>query len=1067
MKRVVIFSLKYSQNVGDGLLCECLEWALHQELTGLSLECIDIAGRTDYGDRSMPARSLALWLLDHLPPVARRWAVALVLTGKLRRLRLEWKERIQPADLAIIGGGGLFIDVELHFPLKIAAVARACRAVGIPVAVQSVGVALPWSVPAKRCFSLLANCSIISITTRDIASIDAWRSQLEEVIAVPPRLCRDPGLLAAEALGSAPPPRKEGVVVGLGLADPTGLELHANEPIAGAKDRSGYFIEILRQLLKRKYKILLFSNGLAEDQAFLELVLGRLDPSESEGDRIVSAPRPTKPADLHQIMQRVDVVVAHRLHATILAYALKRPIVALAWDKKVRNFLESVGHQQFMISGADAAPEHVANKVDEAVAVGIREADHARVVEEARRGVRALAAIIRALPVVPRRQTNARWVVNGRFLAQPVTGVQRYGREIIRELTRLSRETTTGVQLEVIGPEGVERIDRLDGIPFEAAGPGQGYIWVQAILLRAAMGRPILSLSANGPLLARRHILCIHDVNVFMVPTSYSLRFRLFHRFFLPILARKAERVVTVSRYSAGLIADRRLCSKEKIVVIPNGHEHVFQWNESRANPSILAQLSRPFVFMLGSRARHKNMHVVLACAGDLAQLGIDIVVAGGEASCFAAVDGSPDQPNVVRLGRITDDDLAALFRKAMCFAFPSTMEGFGLPALEAMALGCPVVVSDAASLPEVAGDAAIYADPHDPAAWLAQIRLLASDQSLRTKLTERGLDRAKQFSWRESAKKYLDLLEECSERPMPPRPRIAVGIATAGRRDIVEETLAEIGRQTRPPDRLILCPASSGDCPPADDLPTGAEIVLGRKGSCAQRNSIIEAASDVDILVFFDDDFFPEPTYLAEIEQVMASDPSVAMVTGRVLADGIGGPGISPAEARAILHSTTQVPDETLAPTYNGYGCNMAVRMDSVRSHGLRFDENLPLYGWLEDVDFSRRLARNGRIVRCSRARGVHLGSKTGRTPGKRLGYSQVANPVYLMRRGTMRFDRAILQISRNIARNICKSRKPEPWIDRVGRLEGNFVALRDVLSGRLDPCRILEMPSEPSPKC
>lgn len=740
--------------------------------------------------------------------------------------------------------------------------------------------------------------------------------------------------------------------------------------------------------------------------------------------------------------------------------------IIISWCRKVRNFLESVGLPQFMLSGADATPDCIANKVAEAAAHSIEERDPTRVMTEARDGVRVLAATIRSLPAMPQRQTAVRWVINGRFLAQPVTGVQRYGREIVRELSLLSRETAQNVQLEIIGPQESVAIDNLDGIPFEATDSGHGHIWVQTALLRAAKGKPILSLTANGPLFARRQILCIHDVNVFLVPTSYSLPYRFLHRILLPILAKKAERVVTVSNYSASMIAARGLCPAERNVVIPNGHEHVFEWDASRASPAILALLSRPFVFMLGSRARHKNTHVVLRCAQDLAHQGIDIVVAGGQASCFATVEGSLDRSNVMELGRVTDDDLAALFQRALCFAFPSTMEGFGLPVLEAMALGCPVIASDAASLPEVGGDAVLYADPRNPAAWLAHIRLLASDSALRAGLRDRGRDRANLFSWKESARKYLELLEDASGGALPPRPRIAVGIATSGRPEILAETLAEIGRQTRPADRIVICPATPADCPATGNLPVVADIVRGHRGLTAQRNVILEAAREADILVFFDDDFFPDPTYLAEIEQVMLSDPTIAMVTGNVLADGILGPGLSPIEARAILHAAPPLPVEKLAPAYNGYGCNMAVRMDRVRSRALRFDENLPLYGWLEDVDFSRRLARNGRITKSLRARGVHLGSKSGRTPGLRLGYSQVANPYYLMRAGTMRFDKAILQILRNIAQNTRKLRRPEPWIDRAGRLDGNFIALRELFLGQLYPGKILHLPDGPPPQ-
>jgi glycosyltransferase involved in cell wall biosynthesis len=669
----------------------------------------------------------------------------------------------------------------------------------------------------------------------------------------------------------------------------------------------------------------------------------------------------------------------------------------------------------------------------------------------------------RGMPAKP--CPSSRWVVNGRFLTQPVTGVQRYAHEVVRELAQRTREPArAGIEIgiEILAPRSPHTLTDAGDLPVTTAGFGRSHVWDQIGLWLAAGGRPILSLCGTGPLLARHHIVCIHDLNVFLAPESYSLPYRLLHRALLPLLVMRATHVVTVSHYSARRIAELGGCPEKRISVIPNGHEHMLRWDAARASPALLARLSRQFVFMLGSRARHKNTGVVLACAHALDAAGIDVVVAGGEARCFASPGGETASPNVIWLGRVTDDDLAALFQRALCFAFPSTVEGFGLPVLEAMALGCPVVVSDRASLPEVAGKAALYANPEDPAAWLTQIMALARDPQLRGALRDRGPERARLFSWRESATKYLRLLEGRPEEAASRAVRIAVGFATVGRRELIPETLAEIQRQQRLPDRVIIAPASASDCPADIDLPVPVDIVHGPKGSCAQRNTILDAATDADIVVFFDDDFFPEPAYLAEIERIMASDDSIVMVTGSVITDGILGPGLSAEAARVALYGAAPAPLERLEPTYNGYGCNMAVRMDAVRTHALRFDENLPLYAWLEDVDFSRRLAAHGRIVRSLRARGVHLGSKRARTPGLRLGYSQVANPVYLLRAGTMRADKAAVQIVRNLAANLRKARNPEPWVDRMGRLRGNWLALCDLLRGRLHPRRILDLPTD-----
>lgn len=291
---------------------------------------------------------------------------------------------------------------------------------------------------------------------------------------------------------------------------------------------------------------------------------------------------------------------------------------------------------------------------------------------------------------------------------------------------------------------------------------------------------------------------------------------------------------------------------------------------------------------------------------------------------------------------------------------------------------------------------------------------------------------------------------------------RIAVGIATAGRRSILAETLLELARQTRLPEAFFVCPAAASDfdASQAAQLPFPVQVVEGPRGLPAQRNAILDAAQDFDIVMYFDDDFFAERSYLAELEDFFLANPSVVAASGRTLADDVKGPGLQIDEARTILASFVQVPaDSPRVQQYSAYGCNMAVRMAPIRAHGLRFDENLPLYGWAEDVDFCRQLSAYGDIVKNLRMAGVHLGVKGGRTSGVRYGYSQIANPYYLWRKGTARGPGALFRMACNVLANILKSISPEPWIDRRGRAIGNVLGLADFFRGRLDPKRILEL--------
>lgn len=292
----------------------------------------------------------------------------------------------------------------------------------------------------------------------------------------------------------------------------------------------------------------------------------------------------------------------------------------------------------------------------------------------------------------------------------------------------------------------------------------------------------------------------------------------------------------------------------------------------------------------------------------------------------------------------------------------------------------------------------------------------------------------------------------------------LVVGIPSTGRREILATTLRHLARQARPPDEVVVCVWSLDDIDQEclADLPCPSRVLMSRRGSCRQRNRILDAVPQADVVVFLDDDFLMASSYLEQVEQLFAEHPDVAIATGTVIADGITGPGISINEGTSRLEAaqvSTDYDPDPLRTVYCGYGCNMSVRMSAVDSGDLRFDEDLPLYGWLEDVDFSRMAARCGRVVKSTRLKGVHLGTKVGRTSGTRFGYSQIANPVYLVRKGTMTARHAGLQVARNVVANAVKVWQPEPWIDRKGRVRGNLRAFADFFSGRLAPRNVERM--------
>jgi hypothetical protein len=290
---------------------------------------------------------------------------------------------------------------------------------------------------------------------------------------------------------------------------------------------------------------------------------------------------------------------------------------------------------------------------------------------------------------------------------------------------------------------------------------------------------------------------------------------------------------------------------------------------------------------------------------------------------------------------------------------------------------------------------------------------------------------------------------------------RIAIAIATVGRPEVLAQVAPHWLGQTRAPDVVLIAavtPADIGDLPSKFPAIT---CLMAPKGLPAQRNAALTALRQhADVVVFFDDDFVPSRTFLACLETLLARHPDLAIITGELLADGIIGPGISYDDAAAMVaaHDAQDLaPDFSIKSVRNAYGCNMVTHVRL--GPDVRFDEHLPLYAWLEDVDYSAAMRAHGGVVKCAALTGVHMGVKVGRQPGRRMGYSQIANVAYLVTKGTVSIQDALVIAGRNIAMNALRSFAPEPWMDRRGRLQGNLLGLWDLVRGKANPRRMLDL--------
>jgi len=291
-----------------------------------------------------------------------------------------------------------------------------------------------------------------------------------------------------------------------------------------------------------------------------------------------------------------------------------------------------------------------------------------------------------------------------------------------------------------------------------------------------------------------------------------------------------------------------------------------------------------------------------------------------------------------------------------------------------------------------------------------------------------------------------------------PGRAKVAVVVASVGRSSEIGQLLHHLSRQSLQPCAIVLSVAGDSDLPPV--VPRGVDVIIGPKGLTRQRNrGLNKVLPDCDIVVFFDDDFVPEDAALAQLAQLFLDNPDIVGATGLVLRDGVKQGGLAYEDAVAALaaHGAAGAAPATNEPTDELYGCNMAFRAAAIGT--IRFDETLPLYGWQEDVDFTGQLLPRGRIVKTTAFAGVHRGVSKGRTPGLALGYSQMVNPVYLVRKGTMRPGKAARLMAKNMIANHVGLIRPEPFIDRAGRSKGNWLGLLAIISGRCDPLHALHL--------
>jgi glycosyltransferase involved in cell wall biosynthesis len=341
-----------------------------------------------------------------------------------------------------------------------------------------------------------------------------------------------------------------------------------------------------------------------------------------------------------------------------------------------------------------------------------------------------------ARPRGPDRDGSAspgRVAINARAaVREQIGGVERMAREMARRLPDLRPD-----RYRVIRPPA-------------ALAHRAGHVWEQVILPLQAAGAELIYSPANlAPVLSRANVLVLHDLAALRHPEAYSPTYVRYQRSMLPALARRARLLLTVSEFSKAELVELLKLDPAEVLVIPEGvGEEFTPQPEGRLN---LVKgrygLLRPYVLTLGTVSSRKNLASLSVAARVLAERGVELVLAGSDRGYLRGADAG-----LRRLGYVAEDQLPALYAGALALVMPSRYEGFGLPCLEAMACGTPVIAARSGALPETVGDAGVLVDPGDADGFGSALVALAADEAARGRLVAAGRERAAAFPWSRTA---------------------------------------------------------------------------------------------------------------------------------------------------------------------------------------------------------------------------------------------------------------------------------------------------------------------------
>lgn len=347
--------------------------------------------------------------------------------------------------------------------------------------------------------------------------------------------------------------------------------------------------------------------------------------------------------------------------------------------------------------------------------------------------------------------------INGRFLCQRQTGVNRFAYEMTKALVLL------GINVTVVTPNK-EILEEYDVTMFDIVrfGFGSSHLWEQLVLPLYCLFKKgfLVNFSGLGPIAVRNKIITIHDLAFFENPRWYSKAYSFFYKLMTPICAGTSKFILTVSEFSKQEIHRLLKIPYDKIEVLYNAVSDKFLSGGSGQ----LDDDEEMYILAVSTIDPRKNF-VRLIHSFDKWEKkdSVKLYVVGGESAVFSSSIRETND-NVKWLGRVSDDELLVYYKKALCFIYPSLYEGFGIPPLEAMACGTPVVASDIPPLREVCGNAAVYVNPYDETDIVSGINRVCFNNELRLKMRENGFNRIKLFAWQKSAEKLINIIDRLSK---------------------------------------------------------------------------------------------------------------------------------------------------------------------------------------------------------------------------------------------------------------------------------------------------------------